>query len=96
MLKFQIGKLTLRNFLLHWLVAILLVIISGYSFIIEELDFKKICFVLVVSIFPGMLGSILIIASIKEILKAIREKEYITLFVMVIFIIIFIKYYYKL
>ena len=96
MLKFQIGKLTLRNFLLHWLVAILLVIISGYSFIIEELDFKKICFVLVVSIFPGMLGSILIIASIKEILKAIKEKEYITLLVMVIFIIIFTKYYYKL
>lgn len=96
MLNFQIGRLTLKNFLLHWIVAIFLVIISGYSFIMEELDFKKVCFVLIVSIFPGMLGSILLIASVKEFLKAIKEKKYITLIAMILFVMIFTKYYFKL
>ena len=52
--------------------------------------------ILILSFIPGMFVSILLIASIKELLKAIKEKEYITLIAMILFIIIFTKYYFKL
>ena len=60
MLKFQIGRLTLKNFLLHWGVSLIVVILNMYF------------------------------------LKAIKEKEYITLIAMILFVIIFTKYYFKL
>ena len=92
MLKFQIGKLTFKNFLLHWCLSLVVIAINMF---LLEYDFD-LFMLLVLSFIPGMFISILIIASIKEILKAIKEKEYITLLVMVIFIVIFTKYYYSL
>lgn len=92
MLKFQIGRLTLKNFLLHWGVSLMVVILNMYFS-----NFKIDLFmILILSFIPGMFVSILLIASVKELLKAIKEKEYITLIAMILFIIFFTKYYFKL
>lgn len=92
MKKFQIGKLTLKNFLLHWGVAILITSCDIFS-----KDFKlDLIDIFVLSIFPGLLSSILLIASIKEFLKAIKKKNYLAIIGMIIFVFFYTKYFYKL
>lgn len=92
MIKFQIGKLTLKNFLLHWGVAILITSSDIFSrdFNLDLID------IFVLSIFPGLLSSILLIASIKEILKAIKKKNYLAIIGMILFVFFYTKYFFKL
>ena len=96
MKKFQIDKLTLKKFLLHWGVAILLTIIGGFDFFRGKKIENIIIFVLVGSLLPGMLSSILLIGSIKEFMKAIKNKNYLAIVAMILFLIFFTKYFYKL
>ncbi|MGL5935864.1 MAG: hypothetical protein ACRCZI_09605 [Cetobacterium sp.] len=96
MIKFQIGKLTLKNFLLHWIVSIILVITS-FFYILKESNLKEILVIIsVFSIFPGMLGSILLIAIFKGVIEDIKNKDYKIVIATIIFGIIFAKYFYKL
>lgn len=92
MIKFQIDKLTLKNCLLHWGVAILITSCDIFSKD-SNLDLIDI---FVLSIFPGLLSSILLIASIKEVLKAIKKKNYLAIIGMILFVFFYTKYFYKL
>lgn len=96
MKKFQIGKLTFKNFLLHWGVAILLTLIGGLDFFRGKKIETIIVFVLVGSLLPGMLSSILLIGSIKEFMKAIKNKNYLAIVAMILFLFLFTKYFFKL
>ncbi|MBC2855341.1 hypothetical protein H3N56_02390 [Cetobacterium sp. 2A] len=92
MIKFQIGKLTFKKFLLHWMVSIILVVIS-FFYIRKESNLKEILVIIsIFSIFLGMLGSILLIAFVKEVIEDINNKDY----KVVIATIIFAKYFFKL
>lgn len=96
MIKFQIGKLTFKNFLLHWGVSFFLTII-GFKDILKDNSIKDLIIILgTASIFPGMLGSILLIELIKIFIRAIKEKNYTGFIAGIIFIIIFTKYFFKL
>ena len=56
MIKFQIGKLTFKNFMLHWIVAILLTIKATYSEF-HGLDIKTLIILVgVASLIPGILA----------------------------------------
>ena len=93
MIKFQIGKLTLKNFLLHWFVSIVIMLICS-SFIFKfNYDFVDI---LGLSIFPGSLSSILLISFIKGVIQDIKEKEYLVVIGTIIFVIVFTKFFFKL
>lgn len=96
MKKFQIGKLTLRQFLLHWIVALLLTIIGGFDFFRGKKIENILMFILVGSLLPGMLSSILLIGSIKEFMKAIKNKNYLAIVAMILFLFFFTKYFFKL
>ena len=90
MLKFQIGR-KLKIFV-AWGVSLIVVILNMYFS-----NFKIDLFmILCLSFIPGMFVSILLIASVKELLKAIKEKDILLLIAMVLFVIIFTKYYFKL
>lgn len=96
MKKFQIGKLTLKNFLLHWIVAFALTSIYFFD-ILKASDFKEIVVIyLVFPILPGMIVSILLIDLIKKIIQDIKEGDYLVVIVTIIFGIFYAKHFYKL
>lgn len=90
MIKLQIGKLTFKNFLLHWGVSILLVTIR--SILSKDIDILDI---LILSFIPGMFTSILLIAFIKGVIEDIKNKDYKVLIGTIILGIIFTKYFLK-
>lgn len=99
MIKFQIGKLTLKNFIIHYIVSIMFsLIIFNFIFFETELtliNIVKLVFIfLALGIFPGMLGSIMIIASVKELIGVVKEKNYFALIAMIIFTFVLIKYFF--
>lgn len=96
MIKFQIGKLTLKNFLLHWVVALILTIIHFFD-IIKESSIKEIIVTVgVASFIPGMIVSILLIEFVKKIIQDIKEGDYLVVIVTIIFGIFYAKHFYKL
>ncbi|MGL4997885.1 MAG: hypothetical protein ACRC5T_02680 [Cetobacterium sp.] len=96
MIKLQIDKLTLKIFLFHWIVAIILVVISIFD-ILKESDFKeKLIMLGIFPFFPGMLGSVLLIATGKEILKVIKKKNYLAILAITVFIFFYAKIFFKL
>ena len=96
MKKFQIGKLTLKNFLLHWIVAFTLTSIYFFD-ILKESGFKEIVVIyLIFPILPGMIVSILLIDLIKKIIQDIKEGDYLVVIATIIFGIFYAKYFYKL
>lgn len=96
MIKFQIGKLTLKNFLLHWGIALILTIIHFFD-ILKESSIKEIIVTVgVASFIPGMIVSILLIEFVKKIIQDIKEGDYLVVIVTIIFGIFYAKYFYKL
>lgn len=96
MIKFQIGKLTLKNFLLHWGVALILTIIHFFD-ILKESSIKEIIITVgVASFIPGMIVSILLIEFVKKIIQDIKEGDYLVVIATIIFGIFYAKHFYKL
>lgn len=96
MKKFQIGKLTLKNFLLHWIVAFILTNIYFFD-ILKESGLKEIVVIyLIFPILPGMIVSILLIDLIKKIIQDIKEGDYLVVIVTIIFGIFYAKHFFKL
>ena len=96
MIKFQIGKLTFKNFMLHWIVAILLTIKATYSEF-HGLDIKTLIILVgVASLIPGILASILLISFVKGIIEDIKNKDYKIVVATIILGFIFAKYFLKL
>lgn len=95
MIKLQIGKLTFKNFILHWIVAILLTIKATHSEF-NDLDIKTIIILVgTASLIPGMLASILLISFTKGVIEDIKNKDYKVVIATIILGIIFTKYFLK-
>lgn len=96
MIKFQIGKITIKKILGYWIIALIFTIINYYDLLKNGNLKEKIVILGVFSIVPGMIFSVLFISIIKEVYEIIKEKNYVVIIAFIIFVYFFTKYYFKL
>lgn len=96
MIKLQVGKITFQKLIIYYLVSLIFTFFVFRGFIFKEsFNFKNTIFpVLIFSIFPGTIASIGIMEIVKMFFEAFKEKNYIFIFVTVIFIIWSVKYFF--